>query len=197
MSIKKLVTDHLDKIIMGIRSVDEVQLQLFIDLIVKSIGSKTNVKTNVFVCGNGASASIAQHMACDYTKGSFNKEAMIGPRVISLNDNVAMMTAVSNDISYEEVFSYQLHKLANIGDVLIVISSSGNSPSVVKALETAEKMCLSTVAFTGFNGGICRSIADISIHVDVDEYEATEDCHQALMQIAAKAIRQRIKEDYV
>jgi D-sedoheptulose 7-phosphate isomerase/D-glycero-D-manno-heptose 1,7-bisphosphate phosphatase len=99
------------------------------------------------------------------------------------------MTAISNDISYDEVYSYQLERLADIGDVFISISSSGNSPSVVRACEVALSKGMRVIALTGFDGGKTRQLAHYPLHVDIDEYEATEDVHQAIMHMIAKYIR--------
>jgi phosphoheptose isomerase len=99
------------------------------------------------------------------------------------------MTAISNDISYDEVYAYQLERLADPGDVFISISSSGNSPSVVRACEVAIDKGLDVIALTGFNGGRTRDLAHYPLHVDIQEYEATEDVHQAIMHMIAKYLR--------
>ena len=101
------------------------------------------------------------------------------------------MTAISNDISYDEVYSYQLERLADPGDVFISISSSGNSPSVVRACEVALERDVTVIALTGFEGGKTQELAHYPIHVDVQEYEAAEDVHQAIMHMIAKYIRYR------
>ncbi len=146
----------------------------------------------VFVCGNGASASIAQHMACDFTKGTRNDEKRYFPKVVSLSANIPLMTAIANDIDYNEVYSYQLESMAKSSDTLVVISSSGNSPNIIRAIEAAQDMGMLVIAFTGFDGGKARELADIKLHVDVPEYEATEDCHQAIMQLLAKICRKAV-----
>ena len=143
----------------------------------------------IYTAGNGASAAIAQHWACDYTKGCSDLESGFKPKVISLSANIPLMTAISNDISYDEVYSYQLERLANPGDVFISISSSGNSPSVVRACEVADAKGMDIVALTGFNGGRTRELAHYPIHVNVQEYEAVEDIHQAVMHMIAKYLR--------
>jgi phosphoheptose isomerase len=104
------------------------------------------------------------------------------------------MTAVANDISYDDVYSFQLDALGQEGDVLVAISSSGNSPNVVKAIETAKSLKIKTIALTGFSSdNKCAQLADISLHVDIQEYEAAEDVHQAIMHMIAKYIRNRGK----
>jgi D-sedoheptulose 7-phosphate isomerase/D-glycero-D-manno-heptose 1,7-bisphosphate phosphatase len=145
--------------------------------------------STIYTAGNGASAAIAQHWACDYTKGCSDLESGFKPRVVSLSANIPLMTAISNDISYDEVYAYQLERLANPGDVFISISSSGNSPSVVRACEVAIDKGLDVIALTGFNGGRTRDLAHYPLHVDIQEYEATEDVHQAIMHMIAKYLR--------
>lgn len=169
----------------GFTSINKMMLEKAANTVVDAI---VNGK-NIFTCGNGASAAIAQHWACDYTKGCSNLEAGIKPRVISLSANIPLMTAISNDISYDDVYSYQLERLANSGDILITISSSGNSPNVVKVVEAAKKLGVTVISLTGFNGGKSKELCDIPLHVDIQEYEATEDVHQAIMHMIAKYIR--------
>jgi len=174
----------------GLASIDMDKLQAAADVIVYAIKSGKRIYT----AGNGASAAIAQHWACDYTKGCSDLlyEAFeFKPRVISLSANIPLMTAISNDISYDEVYSYQLERLADPGDVFISISSSGNSRSEVRACEVALEREVTVIALTGFEGGKTRELAHYPIHVDVQEYEAAEDVHQAIMHMIAKYIRYR------
>lgn len=144
----------------------------------------------VFVCGNGGSTAIANHMVCDHGK-LISTGTTLKPRVISLAHANEMITAIGNDIGYEEVFSRQLDLLARKGDVLLVISGSGTSPNVVKAMEKATALGLKTIAMTAFTGGPCRQMADVALHVDVENYGIAEDLHQSLMQMIAQYIRLR------
>lgn len=176
---------HVQTVKYGFDSVDMKQVAKAAEML--KIASATNYYHNIFTIGNGASAAIAQHWACDYTKGCAHNN--FKPRVISLAANIPLMTAIGNDISFDDVYSFQLDKLGRPDDILIVISSSGNSPNVVKALEKAKDLKMRTIALTGFTGGKARELADISIHVDVHEYEAAEDVHQAIMHIIAKYLR--------
>lgn len=186
-NIEHIYKQHYDAVMEGLTSIDMDALQAAADVILYAIRSGKTIYT----AGNGASASIAQHWACDYTKGCSDIESTFKPKVISLSANIPLMTAISNDISYDEVYSYQLERLADPGDVFISISSSGNSPSVVRACEVALERNVQVIALTGFNGGRTRELAGYPIHVDVQEYEATEDVHQAIMHMIAKYIRSR------
>ncbi len=186
MSIETdIIFDHMGLINIGFASIDHDEFKKAAELIWMT--SISNYRNNIYTIGNGASASIAQHWACDYTKGC--KKGGLRPRVISLAANIPLMTAISNDISYDDVYSFQLDALGQEGDVLVAISSSGNSPNVVKAIETAKSLKMKTIALTGFDGGKARELADISLHVDINEYEAAEDVHQAIMHMIAKYMR--------
>lgn len=186
--IENVWIQHRNEVIVGLNSISMHDLQKAADVILYAIRSGKTIYT----AGNGASAAIAQHWACDYTKGCSDTGARpFKPKVISLSANIPLMTAISNDISYDEVYSYQLERLADPGDVFISISSSGNSPSVVRACEVALEKNLSVIALTGFKGGRTNELAQYPIHVDVQEYEAVEDVHQAIMHMIAKYLRFR------
>ncbi len=143
----------------------------------------------VFSCGNGGSAAIANHLQCDHIK---NVRACtdLAPRVQSLCANVELLTAIANDIAYDNIFAYQLQSLSEPGDVLIAVSSSGRSPNIVCALAWARDNGLRTIALTGFAGGDARRLADVSIHVEAANYGIVEDLHQAIMHALAQFIRQ-------
>jgi D-sedoheptulose 7-phosphate isomerase len=140
----------------------------------------------VYSCGNGGSASIANHLVCDHTKGLQSSTSLL-PRVFSLNSNVELVTAIANDMDYSDVFAYQLLS-SSPGDVLIAISSSGASPSITRALEWANEHGLHTIALTGFDGGRAREIAKTSVHVDSKNYGIVEDVHQSIMHALAQSI---------
>ena len=143
----------------------------------------------VFSCGNGGSAAIANHMQCDQGKGLRNGTDLT-PRFTSLSSNVEVMTAIANDLAYEEVYSYQLQSQAEPGDVLVAVSSSGRSPNIVRALVWAHENGLHTIALTGFTGGDARAVADVAIHVEGTNYGVIEDMHQAITHALAQYLRQ-------
>ena len=143
----------------------------------------------MFSCGNGGSASIANHMQCDHVKG-IRTATDLAPSVLSLSTNVELLTAIANDIGYEEVFTYQLESQARPGDVLVAVSSSGRSPNIVRALAWAREHGLRTIAITGFAGGAARTTAEVAIHVDSTNYGIVEDLHQAVMHALAQYVRQ-------
>jgi phosphoheptose isomerase len=146
-------------------------------------------RASVFSCGNGGSASIANHLVCDHTKG-IRAKSDLAPRVLSLSNNIELMTAIANDIGYEDVFAYQLQSHAVPGDVLVAISSSGRSANIVRTLTWARENGLHTIAITGFEGGAARTLADAAIHFQCANYGIVEDLHQAVMHALAQYIVQ-------
>jgi phosphoheptose isomerase len=143
----------------------------------------------VFSCGNGGSASIANHLQCDHTKGVGNLTDL-APRVVSLSTNVEVLTAIANDLGYADVFTHQLQSQSGPGDVLVAVSSSGRSPNIVGALRWAREHGLRTIALTGFDGGDARTVAEVTIHVSGTNYGIVEDLHQGIMHALAQYIRQ-------
>jgi D-sedoheptulose 7-phosphate isomerase len=148
----------------------------------------------IFSCGNGGSASVANHLACDCLKGVRNGSTL-KPKVHSLAANIELLTAIANDFGVDDLFEYQLSSMAEEGDVLIAISSSGASPNIIKTLKTAKEMGLATIAMTGFAGGAASKIADVSLYISAHNYGVVEDCHQSLMHILAQYMRHTHLQD--
>jgi phosphoheptose isomerase len=146
-------------------------------------------RATVFSCGNGGSAAIANHLQCDHVKG-VRTTTDLAPRVVSLSANIELLTAIANDMAYEDVFAYQLQSQSGPGDVLIAVSSSGRSPNIVRALTWARDHSLRTIALTGFDGGDAKEVAEVTIHVACANYGIIEDLHQAIMHALAQYIRQ-------
>lgn len=142
----------------------------------------------IFACGNGGSAAIANHLTCDCSKG-IATNTTLRPRVVSLSATVELVTAIANDMAYPEIFAYQLKNAARPGDVLITISSSGDSENIVRALDWAGENDMTTIALSGFSGGRSAQMADISLHVAAENYGVVEDVHQSLMHILAQYVR--------
>ncbi len=132
-----------------------------------------NSKT-IYFCGNGGSAGNAVHLANDFLYGAGIKNG-IGLRVESLSANTSILTCLANDIGYENVYAEQLRVKANAGDVLVVLSGSGNSPNIVKALEMANSKGLISFAILGFSGGKCKDIAQHPIHFEINDMQVSED----------------------
>ncbi len=148
----------------------------------------------VFFIGNGGSAATASHFANDLSIGSNDYEQPF--RVVSLTDNVAIMTALGNDYGFEEVFVRQLRVLGKKGDVLVGISASGNSPNLIRAFEFAAKAGIRTVALTAFDGGKLKQMADEGIHIPTGpkEYGPAEDAHMILDHLIGAYLVRAIRE---
>ena len=161
------------------------------DNLTQAIEILTKVYTaggTVFSCGNGGSAAIANHLVCDHCK-LVRTDTQLIPRIVSLSTTIEMITAIGNDLSYDEVFDYQLKSLAKSGDALITISSSGDSENIVRAAKWAKANGIPVISMTGFSGGRSAEIADANLHVTADNYGVIEDVHQSLMHILAQYIR--------
>ena len=129
----------------------------------------------LLLCGNGGSAGNAIHLANDYLYGVSKDKISNGIRVEALSANPAVITCLANDIGYDEVFSTQILTKGGNGDVLLVLSGSGNSPNVVKALEAGKKTRMRTFAILGYTGGLCKELADVAIHFPIDDMQIAED----------------------
>ncbi len=157
-----------------------------------------NVKTGgrVFLCGNGGSASTASHFACDLAKNTVVSGAPHF-KVIALTDNMALVTAWSNDTAYDHVFSAQLDPLVQAGDVVIGISCSGTSQNVINAMEIANQHGATTIAFTGDTGGKLKDMVDVCIKAPSPRIEQQEDIHLILEHSICAAVRDRLKQEYI
>ena len=147
-------------------------------------------RATLFVCGNGGSASISNHLACDHGK-LISTDTDLLPRIQSLAANVEVITAIANDISYADVFSQQLRLNASRGDVVMTVSSSGDSENVVRAAQWGIDNGCQVIALTGFSGGRTAKLATVHLHVAADNYGIIEDVHQSLMHLMAQFIRQK------
>jgi D-sedoheptulose 7-phosphate isomerase len=145
----------------------------------------------VYVFGNGGSAALASHFACDLAKGTLNGSSQRF-RVLALTDNVPLMTAWANDSSYEDVFAEQLANFAGPGDVAFAISASGNSPNVIKALRVAKESGCITVGLTGFSGGRMRALCDACIIVPCDNMQIIEDLQLCVAHSLFTCVRSEI-----
>ena len=145
-----------------------------VELLAKDLEDCWRTGRQVFLCGNGGSAGNAIHLANDFLYG-ISKTAGSGLRVSALPANVAVLTCLANDVGYDSVFSLQLAVQARQHDVLIVLSGSGNSPNVLRALEQANAMGVKTYAILGYSGGEAKNLAEVPIHFAVDDMQIAED----------------------
>jgi len=161
-----------------------------VEKIARAIEKAEKSGNQVFVMGNGGSAATASHIATDWAKTAERKGKPL-LRCLSLNDNVPFMTAIANDLGYDEVFVRQMANYVRRGDVVVIISGSGNSPNVVKAANYARARGAVTIGMTGFTGGKLRKLVDICLHVESDQYGVIEDLHMAVGSILAFYLKQR------
>jgi len=146
----------------------------------------------IFFLGNGGSATTASHMAVDFGKGT----AVAGRprfRAVSLTDNVGLITAWSNDASYESIFKEQLENLLEPSDVVVAISASGNSPNVLRAVEFARKRGAITIGLIGFGGGKLKDLVDVDVSISSRNYGQVEDVHLTLDHILSQYLKARIE----
>jgi D-sedoheptulose 7-phosphate isomerase len=143
----------------------------------------------LLIAGNGGSAAIANHTECDATKGTFHDAA---PPLVSrsLSANPSVLTAIGNDIGFASIFERQIDYYGRPGDVLLLVSSSGNSPNVVKACEVAKARGLVTIALVGFSGGALKGLADHCLFVASHNYGIVEDMHQASVHVVTQFLRE-------
>lgn len=140
------------------------------------ISSKVESGYWIFTCGNGGSALTASHYVTDWTKMALvNKKLKF--KAMCLNDNLGMLTAYSNDVSYDKALEMPLESYGSKGDLLVVVSGSGNSQNVVAAVNKAKSLGIESLAIVGFDGGKLKSQADHVVHIDVMDMQISEDFH--------------------
>ncbi|HWR53573.1 MAG TPA: SIS domain-containing protein [Bryobacteraceae bacterium] len=149
-------------------------------------GEARDERRHIFVCGNGGSASTASHFVTDMLKGaSYNRPVRF--RILALTDSLSTITAYSNDVCYDCVFTEQLRNFAQPGDILMAISGSGNSPNVVHAVQAAKELGCRTIALTGRNGGKLGPISDLEINVPEPHMGRIEDAHMIVCHMICYA----------
>jgi len=183
-----LIDSYLDELEVVVRNISRDQVRAVVDVLFEAWHSRRTV----FLIGNGGSAATASHMMND-----LNKYTVVGNmprfRSIALTDNVPLMTAVGNDLSYADVFVEPLKNLLQPQDILIAISASGNSPNIVKAVEFARTIGARVVGFCGHPGGQLAQLADLKIVVPSERIGHQEDGHMILDHVISAALRERIK----
>ena len=142
----------------------------------------------IFIMGNGGSASTASHFVCDIAKNT-RKEHWPHFKALGLTDNMAIFSAYANDEGYENIFAQQLESLICTGDVVIGISASGNSPNVLKAMEVAKKYQATRIGFTGFDGGKLKDMADICVIVPSRSVRQIQAIHLLLCHLITNCLR--------
>lgn len=155
-----------------IKNLDIKQIQEVFTILLKAISEQKTI----YCFGNGGSGSTASHFQNDFNK-ILNTKLENKFNFICLNDNIATLTAIANDIDYSEVFRFQLEGRLIPGDIIIAISGSGNSENIIKAVDYAHECGNTVIGLTGFDGGLLKQKADVSLHIPIDNMQITEDLH--------------------
>ena len=182
--------DAIHGYITGLQDLLDELPQPAIQAVIDLLGQARLEKRQVFILGNGGSASTASHFVCDLAKNT-RLQGFPNYRVIGLTDNMPIFSALANDEGYENVFAGQLASFVRSGDVVIAISASGKSPNVTKAVELARRMGACTIGLTGFDGGLLAGMVDHNIHVPSHCIEYVEDVHLMIEHLITKALRQQ------
>lgn len=167
-----------------VKSLDKDKIYEFAELIEKTIKKKKTI----YVCGNGGSHAIANHFVCDYFK-VLSQETNLKVKMKSLCSDNALISAISNDFSYDEIFLYQAERLMKKGDILILISSSGNSSNIKKVLDFANLNRIKTIGLCGFTGGYLKRKCTIPIYSKVNNYGISEDVNHIIMHLVMQYIK--------
>mgnify|MGYP001227169583 FL=1 len=174
---------YLSELFREINNISNKEIENIINLIIKTVK-----KNKIFICGNGGSYAIANHALCDLVKCVY-QDTKIKIKLSSLSNNIELISAISNDISYDEIFSYQLNIDCKKNDLLIAISSSGNSKNIINAINVAKRNGLKVLSFTGFDGGVVKKQSDINININTNNYGISEDSHSILLHLISQKIR--------
>lgn len=179
MEIKKFTRSYIEKLT---QILNQINLEV-IEQIINTLEETIN-KNKIFIIGNGGSAATASHMANDLGVGLKRRE-IISFNISSLTDNTPAITAIANDIGYENIFYSQLKNVIKENDVLIAISCSGNSENIIKAVKYAKEENAKIIGITGFDGGELKKLSDINFHIDTQkaQYGIVEDAHMILDHI--------------
>lgn len=186
------IRQYLDELRTVLDRIDTAVIRKIADVLIEAHGRDAQI----FVLGNGGSASTASHWACDLGKGTV-VEGQRRYRVMSVTDNTAVMTAWANDASYEDIFVEQLRNFANPGDVVIGISASGNSENVLRAIRYGTEVGATTIGVTGFGGGKLAGLVDVAFVVDSRDYGRVEDVHLILDHMLRIALQEALTKGQV
>ena len=186
-NIENFSEDYYKSLKKSYSSINGKKLSEIIKILDKVYKEKNN---KVLVCGNGGSAALANHFACDHQK-ILNETKILRPFIISLASNTALMTAISNDNKFQDIYKDQINQIGKKNDVLITISSSGNSENIVRAIKLAKKKSMKTISLTGFSGGRSKKIADINLHIDSKNYGIIESLHHTVMNLISQYLKNK------
>ena len=177
-NIKPFFNNYVKKLFEALNTISIKNLDKASDEIRKTI--KKN--GTIYVCGNGGSAAIANHYVVDFLK-FFREKSNLKPKIISFSNSIETISAISNDIDYKFIFKYQAETYCKKNDLIIIISSSGNSKNIIEIVKYAKSKKIKTIGFSGFKGGYLKRNSNISVHVNSQNYGMSEDSHHILMHL--------------
>jgi D-sedoheptulose 7-phosphate isomerase len=183
--MENIINNYREKLTraLSLRVIDKVPI------LANSLLDAWRTGNHIYICGNGGSAGNAIHLANDLIFGAGRANGA-GLRVEALSANPAVITCLANDTGYENIYSEQLKVKASAGDVLLVLSGSGNSPNIVKALEIGNAMDMITFAILGFDGGKCLRLAQFPIHFEVEDMQIAEDLQLIVVHMCMQWLAQ-------
>jgi len=187
LQAKQIATDYLQKFTVLLRQIDLDA----IERVIQRLRDARDSGAMIYIAGNGGSAATATHWANDLGKAT-KRSGCMPMRVMSLSDNVSWLTALANDEGYERVFAGQLENFACPGDILVVISASGNSPNLTRAVELAQTCGVVTIGFLGFDGGVLKNVVDECLWLPTEKgaYGLAEAGHGLLCHMLTTCLAQ-------
>ncbi len=189
----KNIKNYLNNIKKGIDTLNLLKLGKIEKVIFNAI--KSNKK--IFVCGNGGSASVANHFLCDFNKGiKISSSSKLKPKIISLSNNIETILAVANDISFDKIFSFQLDNYYAKGDIVIILSCSGSSKNILDVLEYCKRKKIFTISLTGFAEKRLQKKSNINLDLGIKNYGVSEDFFQIIMHMLSQNIRLKFIKKY-
>lgn len=187
MDFSRDLKNYFDNMKKVIDSIESEQVQSAMGAIMDAYRRNSSI----YIFGNGGSASTASHIVCDFNKGiSMGLDNKFN--FVCLNDNMATLMAISNDVSYDKIFSIQLEGKLKKGDLVFGISGSGNSKNVIKAVEYAKSCGNEVISLTGYDGGKLSKLSDYPIHVPIDDMQKAEDSHMMILHAMAQVIAKNL-----
>ena len=183
---KEFIKKYYLNFIKGIKNIDEKLLLQIADL----ISNKIKKNSQIFVAGNGGSSSVANHFLCDFNKGvMLSSKYKLKPKIISLSNSIEMITAISNDISYDEIFTLQLKNYVRKGDCIICFSCSGKSKNILNLIKYANQNKIDVILFQGFGSKAKNIKTKFYINLKHENYGITEDIFSSTMHVMSQYIR--------
>lgn len=192
MNIKDIIDKNFDEHFSTLELVND-KLDEIIELVGKELAASLANGGTLFWCGNGGSAADSQHLAAELV-GRFKKNRR-ALRSVALTTDTSVLTCVANDYSYNDIFSRQIEALGRSGDVLVGISTSGNSDNVIQALKTAREMGLITIAMLGKDGGITKKLVDHSLIIPSNSTARIQEMHILIGHILCEIIEKELQLD--